>query len=410
MKTSKFGAIDIGTNKVCSFIAETDGSGLRVLGFGVNRSAGLQKGQVVNINEARESVRKSIRQAEQSAGCRMDNAIVTITGKHISASNRRGVISITGSSKQTVRPGDVRRVLDISRRENIASDQVILHQIPRYYRVDGQDGVKNPVGMHCYRLDVETHTVTAPVTSVENLRKCMSGTGVDIESMVFEPLASGIAVLSEDEKRDGVVVADIGAGSTTIAVYKDNSILYSSFISVAGNQITKDISLGLGLSPEKSEELKLQFGTLIPQASLKDGECIEGEGLNIPVKDLLDIINIRIEELLRLILIQVQNEAGSKESPCSFLPAGMVLTGGTANLPGIVEMAQEISGMPCRIGIPPVFSGIADRSRDPAFAASFGLLNWKLESMESLYQRQISNNGFGNKSLLEKLVGFLRSR
>ncbi len=407
MKARKIGAIDIGTTKVCSFIAETDGTGLRILGLGVSSAYGLQKSQVININEARESVRKSIKAAEQTAGCRMDSAVITIGGNHVSSSNRRGVISITGNKKQTVRPADIKRVLGISRRENIGPDEVVLHQIPRYYRVDGQDGVKNPVGMHCYRLDVETHTVTASFTAVENLNKCMSGTGVSTDAIVFEPLSSAGAILQEDEKRDGVLMIDIGGGSSTIAVYKDNSIYYSSCVSVGGNQITRDISLGLGVSLEIAEELKLQYGSLVPGAFKDDDECQIEEGHTIPLKDLHDIINIRVEELIRLVVIQVQKEMGEKQEPPTLLPAGIVVTGGTANLPGICEMFQEITNMPCRIGRPPRLSGVADNISNPAFAASAGLLIWKLESLDNQYLPEISNNGFVKDGLLNRLFKFL---
>ncbi len=399
MKPRRIGAIDIGTQKVCSMIAETDGSGLRILGMGVQPSHGLQKGQVVSLREARESVRESVRMAEQTAGFRMGSAVISVTGKHVSSRNKNGVISITSNRGQTVLPGDVRRVLSISRSED-EPDELVLHQIPRYYKIDGQDGINNPVGMHGYRLDVETHTVTASVNSIENIVKCVSGIGIKIENIVFEPLASGMAVLEEDEKRDGVILADIGAGTTNIAVYKGDSIFHSSVLPVAGNQVSRDLSIGLGISPDLAEELKLKYGSLIPGAATYGSDTENGEA--VPVEKILDIISLRMEEIIRLVVIDLENATGVK-NPASIFPAGLVLTGGTANTRGIAEFTQGVSHMPCRIGYPPAVSGIADNINDPAFSASFGLLIWKLESRDVSHQR-VPGNGSGLTRFMNKLV------
>ncbi len=404
MKTKIIGAIDIGTSKVCSLIAETDGTGLRVLGVGVTPSQGILKGHVVNIGEAIEAIRNSVKIAERTANCRMETATVSITGKHITSDNKRGVVSITGNRNQTVQPSDLKRALDISRNEEIPPDQTILHQIPRYYRVDGQDGVNDPVGMHGYRLDVESHTITAAVNSVENLAKCVSGAGVRIDTIVFEPLASGIAVLSEDEKRDGVLLADIGSGTSNIAAYKNDSIFYSSVVPVAGNQISRDISLGLGISPELAEELKLRYGSLIPAPDMENIKTPIHNGQNVPYKDIFDIIHIRTEELIRLIILQMQNEIENSEAPASFLNSGIVLTGGTANLPGITDLVQEITGMACRIGYPPEVSGIADNLHNPAYAASFGLLIWKLGNPDTRYRQQAPVRATANKGLFNRIL------
>jgi len=403
LKTQLIGAIDIGTAKVCSLIAETDGTGLRILGIGIAPSNGVQKGQVVNIGEATRAVSASVAAAEKTAGCRMPQAVISVTGKHVTSDNKRGVISITSNRKQTVLPGDVRRLLQISRSENIPSDQAVLHQIPRYYRVDGQDGVKDPVGMHGYRLDVETHTVWASLNAIENLAKCVSAAGVKIDCLVFEPLASGEAVLNEDEKRDGVLLVDIGGGTSNIAVYKDDFIFYSAVVPAAGNQITKDIAMGLGYSPEFAEELKLRHGSLIPPASLPNKPRQKAGEQEMPPGELFDIINIRAEELLRLIILQIKNDFKDLIDPATFLPAGMVITGGTANLPGLVDMAQQITCMPCRIGYPARVAGIADDLCDPAYAASLGLLIWKLQNPDVRYHQQVWTRKTG-KGFFSRLI------
>lgn len=403
MKTSKIGAIDIGTTKVCSLIAETDGAGFRVLGIGVAPSRGISKGQVVNIAEARESVRDSVRAAEKTAGFRMSSAVVSMSGKHVTSGNKRGVISITGNCKQTVEKRDVERLLEITCSENISSEETVLHQIPRYFRVDGQDGVKDPVGMFGYRLDVETHTITASATSLENLTKCVVGAGVKIDNVVFEPLASAAGTLTEDEKRDGVLLADIGGGTANITVYKNDSVYYSSVISIAGNQISRDLSLGLGFSPEVSEELKVHYGSLIPLPETEKIKPLLIGGEEIPYEDIFDIIHIRTEELIRLILLQAGNDTGGEISQSS-LPAGIVITGGTANLPGLAEMVQQVTQLPCRIGYPPRVSGIADGISGPEFAAAFGLLLWKLDTPEVRYRQKMSNSIFKNTGLISRLI------
>ncbi|MDH5364963.1 MAG: cell division protein FtsA, partial [Dehalococcoidia bacterium] len=245
MKRTKIAAIDVGTTKVCTVMADIDRSGgLRIVGVGVVPSSGLQKGLVVNVNEAKESIRASVRAAEQVAGYKLESAYVGITGRHITSVNNRGVVAITRND-MLVRPEDLQRVLQVTRNVKVSSDQKLLHVIPRTYIVDGQQGVKNPVGMHGFRLDLEAHIITAAIASVQNLTKCIRGVGIEIEDLVLEPLASAEAVLTEEEKEKGIVLADIGGGTTDIAVFKDNTIYHTAILPVAGYQITRDISIGL---------------------------------------------------------------------------------------------------------------------------------------------------------------------
>ena len=235
MKRTKVAAIDVGTTKVCTIMGDIDAEGsLRILGVGVGPSQGLQKGLVVNVNEAKEAIRESIKKAERTAGIKLESAYVGVTGRHISSVNNHGVIAITRSD-QLVRPSDLKRVLQVARTVKVPSDHKVLHIIPRTYVVDGQEGVKNPVGMHGFRLDVEAHIITAAVTSVQNLTKCIRGLGVEIDDLVMEPLASAEAVLSEEERADGVMIADIGGGTTDIAVLKEDTICHTSVLPVAGH-------------------------------------------------------------------------------------------------------------------------------------------------------------------------------
>jgi cell division protein FtsA len=377
MKRTKVAAIDVGTTKVCTIMGDVDGEGaLRVLGVGVGPSQGLQKGLVVNVNEAKEAIRESIKKAERTAGYKLESAYIGVTGRHISSVNNHGVIAITRSD-QLVRPADLKRVLQVARTVKVPSDHKVLHIIPRQYVVDGQEGVKNPVGMHGFRLDVEAHIITAAITSVQNLTKCVRGLGIEIDDLVMEPLASAEAVLSEEERMDGVMVADIGGGTTDIAVIKEDTICHTSVLPVAGHLITRDISVGLGLSPELSEQMKKQYGNVSLQAdnAVDTDKTVTEDGHAVSYRDLSEIIRIRVEELVRLIMMELPRTDYAK-----YIPAGLVLTGGTANLPGIAELAQEISRIPVRVGEPISLYGVSDSLHDPAYATSVGLLLWKMRN------------------------------
>ena len=374
MKRTKIAAIDVGTTKVCTVMADIDRNDiLRVVGVGIVPSAGLQKGLVVNVNEAKESIRESVRAAERVAGYRLESAYVGVTGRHITSVNNRGVVAITRND-MLVRPYDLRRVFQVARNVKVSSDQRLLHVIPRNYIIDGQQGVKNPVGMHGFRLDLEAHIITAAIASVQNLTKCIRGVGVEIEDLVLEPLASAEAILTDEEKEKGVVVADIGGGTTDIAVFKDNTIFHTAVLPVAGYQITRDISIGLGLSFELAEEMKKKYGNVNP-GNKDRGESdrtLSTNGHNISYSDLSEIIRIRVEELLSLVLLELPQSESTK-----LAPSGLVLTGGSANLPGIAELGHELTRLPVRVGVPFSLYGVSDTLLNPAYATSVGLLLWK---------------------------------
>ncbi len=374
-KRTKIGAIDVGTTKVCTIMADTDGSTMpRILGVGIAPSQGLQKGMVVNLNEAKEAIRNSVKKAEASAGYKLESAYVGVTGRHITSLNNRGAIAITRND-QLVRGEDLRRVLDVARSVKVPGDRKLLHVIPRTYIVDGQEGVNNPVGMHGFRLDVETHIITAGVTSIQNLTKCIRAIGVDIDDLVLEPLASAEAVLSDEEKQNGVMIADIGGGTTDIAVFKDSTIYHTAIIPVAGHQLTRDVSVGLGLSFDLAEEMKKKYGNVMPVDNDRGGDAdrtLTEDGHSISYRDLSEIIRIRVEELIRLSVLELPRSDYAK-----FIPSGIVLTGGSSNLPGIAELASDITRLPVRVGDPVSMYGVSDTLRDPAYATSVGLLLWK---------------------------------
>jgi cell division protein FtsA len=383
-------------------MAEAYDDGLRAIGVGVTPSRGLHKGLVLSISEARESIRNSVRIAEQMAGCKLESAYIGVTGRHITSVNKMGTISITRNN-QIVRKEDMKRVLGVARNVKIPNNQRLLHVIPRNYTVDGQPGVKNPVGLHGLRLDMETHIVTAAATSVQNLTKCIRSIGVEVEDLVMESLASAEAVLEPEEKQDGVLLADIGGGTTDIALFKDDTIYHTSVLPVAGYQVTRDISIGLGITYELAEEMKKRYGDVTPREKEKNGKSgvnkeisITGNGHSVSYNDLSEIIRVRIEEMMHLIMLELPQSDYHK-----LIPAGLVITGGGANLPGIAELGRKVTHMPVRLGFPMKMQGVAEVLDNPAHATGIGLLLWKLKNddMESPRVTQTGVNGLLNKML-----------
>jgi cell division protein FtsA len=375
-------SIDVGTTKICTTIAEvSEGNVIRVAGVGITPSNGLHKGLVVNINDAKESIRESVKKAENASGYKVESAYVGVTGRAVSSLNNQGVVAITRGDR-LVRPDDLKRVLQSAQSIKVPNDRKLLHVIPRSYAVDGQAGVKNPVGMHGFRLDVETHVITTAVASIQNLAKCIRGIGVDIDDLILEPLASGEAVLSEDEKQVGVVLADIGGGTTDIAVFKDGSIYHTAILPVAGYQLTRDVAIGLGLPFDVAEQMKKRYGSVMPvyEGRSETASAIAEDGHGVSYQDLSDIIKARVEEIMRLILLELPRSEYE-----TLVPAGLVLTGGSSNLAGIDMLGREILPLPVRVGSPTSINGISDVLRDPAYATSVGLLIWgaKHESASS---------------------------
>jgi cell division protein FtsA len=369
-KRGAISAIDVGTTKVCTVVANVEEDNIRVIGVGITPTSGLHKGLVVNINDAKESIRQSVKEAERTCGYKVESAYIGVTGRHVNSLNNRAVVAITRGDRM-VRSEDLKRVLTSARGVKLSADRKLLHVIPRAYAVDGQTGVKNPVGMHGFRLDVETHIITAAVTSVQNLIKCVRGIGVDIEELVLEPLASAEAVLTPDERQVGILLADIGGGTTDIAIFREGSIWHTAILPVAGYQITRDIAIGLGLPFEVAEEMKKKYGSVTPVYETKKGDNLMTNGHGVSHRDLCEIIRARVEELLRLIVLEMPSSEYEK-----LVPDGIVLTGGSSNLAGIEALGRNTLQLPVRVGVPSNVHGIADTLHDPAYATGVGLLLW----------------------------------
>ncbi len=406
-KRSLITSIDVGTTKVCTTIADMDESGsIRVVGVGIAPSVGLHKGLVVNIGEARDSVRESVRTAEQASGCKVESAYIGVTGRHVSSLNNRAVVAITRNDK-LVRPDDLKRVINSARSVKVPVDRRLLHVIPRGYAVDGQSGVRNPIGMHGFRLDVEAHIITAAVTSVQNLVKCIRGIGVDIDDLILEPLASSEAVLSEDEKQVGVILADIGGGTTDIAVFREGSIWHTAILPVAGYQITRDLMIGLGLPFDVAEEMKKKYGSVAQVYESKGGmrsDDLVTNGHGVSHQDLCDIIRARVEEILRLIVLEMPNTEYE-----TLVPDGLVLTGGSSNLAGIEALGRNTLQLPVRVGIPTNVYGISDALHDPAYATSVGLLLWGAKHRETQAWRR-RRFGLGLRRFVSRMFNAFRYR
>jgi cell division protein FtsA len=397
----KIAAIDVGTTKVCTIMGTLDSStGLRILGVGISPSHGIEKALVANVTQAKDSIRNSIRKAEMMAGYRLDSAYIGVTGKHISSNNNKGTIAIT-KNDQLVRPDDLKRVLDVALNIKAPADRKMLHVIPRAYMLDGHE-VKNPVGMHGYELNVEAHVITAAVASVQNLTKCIQGVGIEIEDLILEPLASAEAVLTEEEKSAGVLIADIGGGTTDIAVLREGSIYHTSVLPVAGHQITRDVAAGLGLSFELAEEMKKKYANLQP--SEEEDKIVGENGHSVSYRDLCDIVRARVEELMRLVVLELPRTDYAR-----LIPAGIVITGGCANLPGIVEMTQSITRLPVRVGMPPTLNGVSNALlNDPAYATSVGLILWKMKNDSTANQKWMDTRPTGVRGFFSSLMKLFR--
>jgi cell division protein FtsA len=377
-------AIDVGTTKIATLVANVKAEDdIEILGVGVVPSHGLHKGILVNMDEAKQSIATSVKEAQRVSGIHIDSAYVGVTGRHITSLNNRGVISIPRDDR-LVRTQDLKRALSAARNVTVAEGKKVLHAIPRSYALDGQEGVTQPVGMHGRRLDVETHIITASVSSIQNLAKCIRSIGIDVEDLILEPLASGEAVLTPEERDTGVIMADIGGGTTDIAVFKNGSIYHTAIIPVAGYQVTSDISIGLGLPFGIAEKMKKRYGNVTPTLELDEAAQVGMEnGHSASYKDLCHIIRARMEELLQLILMEMPTSDYNALAPC-----GLVLTGGTTNLPGLDELGQSVLRIPVRKGRPlnTGIYGISDILQDPAYATTVGLLLWPVRGKEGAFQ------------------------
>lgn len=365
-------ALDIGTSKVAVVVAAVkDDGGYEVIGLGQSESKGLKKGVVVNIEATVQSIQRALEEAELMADCKITNVFASIAGSHIRSLNSSGMVAI---KDKEVTQADVMRVIETAKAINIPNDQQTLHVLPQEFIIDGQDDVREPVGMSGIRLEVKVHIVTGAVSAAQNIIKCVRRCGLEVNTLTAQPLASSLAVLTEDEKQLGVVLVDIGGGTTDVAIFSSGAIRHTAVIPVAGNHITNDIAMALRTPTADAEDIKLRHGVAKQDdEALKEMIDVPGLGERGPRRlsrqALAAVIEPRVEELFALVQ-QVVWESGYEE----LLSSGVVLTGGAAVMPGMIELGESVFLKPVRIGIPEYTGGLADVVRNPHYSTAMGLL------------------------------------
>jgi cell division protein FtsA len=366
--------LDVGTTKVCVVAAEVgDDGGLSILGVGERPCAGLERGSVVNLEATIQSVSEAVRACERMAGISIKSVMAGIAGEHVRSANSTGVIGVSRRDNEITKE-DVKRALDAARAVPVPGDREVLHVLPRDYRVDEQRGIRDPVGMSGVRLEVEVHIVTVQTTAVRNLLRGITRAGLAVSSLVLEPLAASEAVLDEDEKALGVLLLDLGGGTTDIAVFLDGTIGHTAVIGFGGNAVTNDLAVGLRTPIEQAEKLKLQHGCAVATQA-DPGASVEVPGVggrdprHVGTGVLASIIEPRMEEILGLALTEVERVVDP-----SLLAAGVVLTGGTSQMRGLTDLAERVLGLPARVGVPHRLSGVTDLALDPRMATAVGLV------------------------------------
>lgn len=373
--------LDIGTSKVVAIVGAVGESGeLEIVGLGSHPSRGMKKGVVVNIESTVQSIQRAIEEAELMAGCQIHSVYAGIAGSHIRSLNSHGIVAIRD---REVYPADLERVIDAAQAVAIPADQKVLHILPQEYIIDAQEGVKEPLGMSGVRLEAKVHLVTCAVNAAQNVEKCIRRCGLEVEDIILEQLASSYAVLTDDEKELGVCLVDIGGGTTDIAIFTEGAIRHTGVIPIAGDQVTNDIAMALRTPTQYAEEIKIKYACALTQLAGAD-QTIKVPGVgDRPPRDLsrqalAEVVEPRYDELFTLIQAEIRR-SGFED----LIAAGVVLTGGTAKMEGVVELAEEIFHTPVRIGNPQQVKGLMDIVRNPIYSTGVGLLHYGLKQQRS---------------------------
>jgi cell division protein FtsA len=397
-------ALDIGTSKIVTLVAEiTPEDTLNLVGMGSHPSRGLKKGVVVNIDSTVNAIQRSLEEAELMADAKIKDVITGIAGSHIKSFNSHGMVAI---KDKEVSQYDIDRVIETARAVNIPMEQQVLHILEQEFIIDGQGGVRQPLGMSGMRLEVKVHIVTGAVSAAQNIMKCVRRCGLEVRDLMLQPLASADAVLLEDEKDLGVCLVDIGGGTTDMAVFTDGAIKHTSVIPIAGDQITNDIAMALRTPTKDAEELKIAHGMALRQlASSTDMIEVPGVGDRGPRElsrqTLAEVIEPRVEELYSLIQRELRS-SGLEE----LLSSGIVITGGSALMKGMVELGEEVFHMPVRVGLPNYDGALAEVVRNPRYSTGMGLLMAGLDQVKRDRHARIQGAGF--KEVLEKMKSWFK--
>ncbi len=371
--------LDIGTTKICAVVAEVSGDKINIIGIGSHPSVGLRKGVVVNIDSTVDSIKKAVQDAELMAGCEISAVYAGIAGGHITGFNSHGVIAIKG---REITQADVDRVIEAARAVAIPMDREVIHVLPQEFIIDGESGIQNPVGMGGVRLEAKIHIVTGAVTSAQNIVKCANQAGLDVCDIILEPIASCESVLTPEEREVGTGLIDIGGGTTDLAIFSGNTIRHTFVLSLGGNNMTNDISVGLRVPMAEAERIKVNYGTCLVD-KIKSDETIDlpdvggRKGRQLPRQILAEILEPRVEEIFTLIKREIQRSDMKEE-----ISSGIVLTGGAAMLDGIAESAESVFEVPVRIGRPHGISGLVDVVNNPMYATGVGLVLYGAKDKE----------------------------
>ena len=375
--------LDIGTSKVVAIVGEVNEEGeLHIVGFGNHQSRGLKKGSVINIESTVESIQRAVVQAELMAGCQIHSVYAGIAGSHIRSMNSHGIVAICEGE---VMRADIERVIDAARAVAVPADQKVLHILPQEYIIDGQGDIKEPLGMSGVRLEAKVHLVTCAINAMQNIEKCIGRCGLVADEIILEQLASSYSALTDDERELGVCLVDIGGGTTDIAVFTNGAIRYTGVIPVAGDQVTNDIAIALSTPTEYAEEIKIKYACALtqlakPEDIIKVPSVSDRPARSLSRQALANVVEARYEELFCLIQAELRRKDLDK-----MLTAGLVLTGGTSKMEGVVELAEEIFHKPVRIGAPHNIEGLTGIAENPMHSTGVGLL---LSGMKHLRQQQ----------------------
>lgn len=397
--------LDIGTTKVVALVGEViDENQVEIIGVGSHPSKGLKRGMVVNIDTTVQSIKKAIEEAELMAGCKINSAYTGIAGGHVRSLNSHGIVAIRSGE---ITQQDIDRVIDAAKTIAIPADQKMLHILPQEFSIDGQEGIKEPIGMSGIRLESKVHIVTGSVSAVQNIVKCIERCELSVSDIVLQQLASSHAVLTEDEKELGVCLIDIGGGTTDIAVFANGSIKHSAVIPIAGDQVTNDVALTLHTPTKCAEEIKVAHASVIDE-EIADDEIIKvatataRKTRDVPRKILSQIVRARYEELFTLVLAELR-----RSGLINSISAGIVLTGGASKVDGLAELAMDVFRMPIRLGSPQNISGMVEVLENPVYSTGVGLLLYGYKHQQENRNTPVVNHG--TKSLWQKMKSWFQS-
>jgi cell division protein FtsA len=395
--------LDIGTSKIACIVAEVTAEGqLEVIGAGMSESSGMKKGMVVNIDATVGTIQQALQEAELMADCKIHTVITGIAGGHIRSSNAHGMIKI---KEKEVSQADVVRAIETASSISLPGDQQVLHIIEQEFSIDGQEGIKKPLGMSGMRLEVEIHIVTGAVSAVQNILKCIHRCGLEVNEMILQPLASSKAVLADDEKELGVCLIDIGGGTTDVAIFTNGAIRHTAVIPIAGDQITNDIAMALRTPTKDAEDIKIKYGCALRQLAKDAPIEVPGVGERssrmLSRQTLAEVIEPRIEELYSLVQTELRR-SGYED----LLSSGIVITGGSSAMQGMVELGEEIFHLPVRLGVPRNIGGLSAVVKTPRYATGVGLLVYGLERYQRNEVSRVNSGSF--KDVLEKMKDWFK--